>query len=343
MAPTLKEIARLSGVSIATVSYVVNNGPRPVLPATREKVQRIIDELNYRPNAAARGLLGKRTNTIGVVFPHQVQDIFGNAYFSPVLSGIVDSTTVRHFATMLFTGFEWEEAELNIPMYCDGRCDGIVLIAPPSPCRLIAELESRHVPLVVIGTRPPAGEWSVVDVDNVEGARLAVGHLLDLGHRRVGLIGSDPSSTSWPERERGYRLAFGDRGLEVEETLVVPADNWDALDVAMRKLLDRSAADRPTAVFAAQDKIAEMVIRAAGELGLRVPEDMSVVGFDDLSFAAGLNPPLTTIRQPLRHVGAAATQLLLDQLDGRFTGHRQILLDVLLVQRSSTSKPSVST
>src|SRR5579871_1919671 len=250
MAPTLKEIARRSGVSIATVSYVVNNGPRPVLPATRERVQRVIDELNYRPNAAARSLLKKRTNTVGVVFPYTAGDIFDNAYFSRVLSGIVDLTTVHHCSTMLFTGMAWEEAELNIPQYSDGRCDGIVLIAPPSPCQLIGELEARNVPLVVIGTRPAGDEWSVVDVDNVEAARIAVGHLFDLGHRRIGLIGGNPRSTSSPEREQGYRKAFAERGVPVDETLVLPAaSTLDASEEAWTRLMRRERDRRPTAVF----------------------------------------------------------------------------------------------
>lgn len=201
---TLRDIAKACGVSTATVSYVVNKGPRQVLPATRERVLKAISDLGYHPNAHARGLRGLRTNTLGIVFPHSQQP-FENDYFAPVLSGIVDVATQRRMATMLVTGLSWEEAENSAPRLCDGRCDGFILIAPLRRCHLAQDLMARKVPVVVVGTHPENVSVDTVDADNVGGARLAVEYLIKLGHRKIAIATGDPHSTSSWERLAGYR------------------------------------------------------------------------------------------------------------------------------------------
>lgn len=336
--PTLKDIAKRSGVSTATVSYVINNGPRPVSPDTRERVLDAIRELNYRPNAAARGLKGHRTDTFGVVFPHVVADPLENSYFAPVLAGLLDTAVHRKIATMLFSGLSWAEAEEEISNYTDGRCDGLILIAAPKKSRLAPALRAMGVPFVTVGTHT-GYEWETsIDVDNVEGAKLAVGHLLDLGHRRVGMIQGTATHSSNDERTAGFLAAHAERRIEPFRELIEPAAYQpDTARAAAFRALERPKGSRTTAMFCANDMLASITIDVAESLGIQVPGDLSVVGFDDYAFAATTQPPLTTVRQPLREIGARAAEMLYRQVHEPGTQPERVLMEPVLVIRNSAA------
>ena len=334
---TLKDIAKASGVSIATVSYVINNGPREVSPATRERVLAAIRQLDYRPNAAARSLKGKKTDSIGVVFPHMVEAPLDNSYFAPVLAGILDVSTSRRTVCMLFTGLDWNDAEHNLSLYADGRCDGLILIAIPKTSLLIEKLIDTGLPFVLVGTHIPELNVTSVDVDNVLGARLATGHLLDLGHRRVGMLQGTPTSSSNDERTRGFIEAHEERGLPVHQELIQPGRyQHAAASAGASRLLSMPAEDRPTALYCGNDMLAVAAMQTAVELGLRVPDDVSIVGFDDYDFAAITQPALTTVRQPLRQIGAKAADLLLHRVHHRGEPPDTVLFEPAMVVRSST-------
>ncbi|AIE84449.1 LacI family DNA-binding transcriptional regulator [Fimbriimonas ginsengisoli] len=337
---TLKDIAKRSGVSTATVSYVINNGPRDVLPETRARVLQAIQELNYHPNAFARGLKGKKGDVLGIVFPHEVAAPLENDYFSPVLAGLLDAATARRKISMLFTGMKWDEAERNVPVYSDGRCEGLVLIAPPRESRLVPLLLEKGTPIVVIGTRIPGATVTTVDSDNVEGARIGVQHLIDLGHRRIAMIKGPVNSSSGPERYAGYLQAHGDSGLEVDPELAVQGAYEDIVAYrASRDLLARPPKRRPTAIFCPQDSIAASAMRAAEDLGLRIPDDVSLVGFDDVARAKSLHPPLTTLRQQLREIGVCAATKLFEQIADPTHPPADVIFDVQFVRRASTAPP----
>ncbi|MEZ0325951.1 MAG: LacI family DNA-binding transcriptional regulator [Fimbriimonas sp.] len=333
---TLKDIAKLSGVSTATVSYVLNNGPRQVKADKRERVLAAMQELNYRPHAAARQMKGKSTGTIGVVFPHVVAAPLDNAYFAPILAGILDTVTEQKTSCMLFTGLDWAEAESNVAQYTDGRCDGLILIAARKDSGLMDELRQRGIKFVLIGTHLPGTQSDSVDVDNVLGAELAVSHLLDLGHARITMIQGSANSTSNDERTAGFLAAAAGRA----EALLEPgAYQLETALASARRALDRKV--RPTALFCGNDLIAQSAYRAAEEMGLDIPEDLSVVGFDDYSFAAGMSPPLTTIRQPLREIGSLAAQVLMTPIREPQGEVRNLRLVPDLVIRGSTAKPPI--
>ncbi|HWD40317.1 MAG TPA: LacI family DNA-binding transcriptional regulator [Fimbriimonas sp.] len=340
---TLKQIARASGVSTATVSYVVNDGPRRVLPETRERVLKVIQELNYRPNVAAQGLRGKRTNTFGVAFPHIVTEPFDNVYFGPILAGIVDVATARRQMTMLFTGISLEDGDVNLSLFCDGRCDGFIFVAIPAKDPLIEKLSRRGAKMVLVGTQVQGLPVSTVDSDNVEGARQATLHLLDLGHRRIGIIQGNCDSTSGPERTLGFRLAHQERGVPVDESLLIPSRYQDdAAYLSSYRLLSMPPDRRPTAIFAAQDSIARMAYTVASELGIRIPEDVSLVGFDDVAYARHLSPPLTTVRQPLREIGAEAATVLFNSLEADAFEPVRKIFQVDLIERASCRPPGLT-
>lgn len=336
---TLKDIAKESGVSTATVSYVLNKGPKAVLPATRDRVLRAVADLRYHPNPHARGLRGKKSNTLGIVFPHVTAHPFENSYFGPVLNGIMDVTTDRRLATMLFTGFTWEEAEQSVSHFCDGRSDALVLIAPPRKGRLIQELKSRGVGTVVIGTQPEDVEVTVVDANNVSGGRQAAEYLFGLGHRRIGIALSEDRTSCSRERFDGFRQGLANCGCEFDPRLAVPP--WGPHGETQRELLEAlfKQNHRPTAIFCVQDWIAGESVKAAQAAGLHVPTDMSIVGFDDSDHIRTIPIPLTCIRQPMRQIGLKAAELACDFADNPDRVPEVVLFDVQLIPRETTAPP----
>jgi len=338
---TLKDVALASGVSTATASYVVNNGPRPVLPKTRDRVLRAITELGYQPNAAARSLMGKRTHTFGIVFPHVIAHPFDNQYFSAVLSGIIDEATERKQFAMLFTGLDWEEAERSVPLFCDGRCDGFLFVAPPAHSRLVDTLLERNKHVVLLGTRALGVNVGTVDAKIIEGSRMATRHLLELGHRRIGMLKACEANTSTVERLDGFRLALTEYGLSLDDAVIVPDRQGEetSVDVARRLLLSEEGRSL-TGLVCAHDSTAACAIEAAMSIGKRVPEDLSVVGFDDVPLAKECTPQITTVRQPLREIGVAAAVMLFELIDDPKSQPQERLFDVELIKRASTAPPS---
>lgn len=343
--PTLKDVAKLCGLSTATVSYVLNNSDRQILPSTRERVLKAIAEIGYQPNAYARALKGVRHQVIGVIFPH-VTVPFTNVYFGPLLEGIVSATTERRLATMLFTGLSWEECEQGAQRRFNGICDGYLLVAPKRHSGLGSDLTSLRVPYVTVGGVFSDAESVSIDADNRLGGRLAAERLLSLGHRRIGIVlnaeSPDPESesdrqnvaTSSVEREEGFLEAIRAAGLDGNPDLV--ATNSHSETQSRDSIATMLRRGRPTAVFACNDGAAYRAIEVGRELGLRVPEDLSVIGFDDIPSSATFQPPLTTIRQPIAAIGARAVELLCEQIEGRPTETGRVAMPVELIDRGST-------
>lgn len=343
---TLKDIAKKCGVSTATVSYVLNNSPRPVLPATRDRVLEAIAEMGYQPNAYARALRGVRTPVIGVVFPHRTVPLT-NVYFGPALEGIVAQATERRMATMLLTGFTWEETEQGAEREFSGICDGFLLVAPRRDSRFAGDLARSGVPVVSVGTQVSEPRVSSIDADNRAGGKLATDHLLELGHRRIAIVLTGESARpsisdkfdqyTWfaLERQQGYRDALLAAGLEPDPCLVATiSDEPVASRAAVRQLLREEA---PTAIFGCNDGAAYRIIEVCRELGIRVPEDLSVMGFDDIAYTASFDPPLTTIRQPISEIGASAVDMLCAQIEGQMPEAEHRLMPVELIKRRSTA------
>ncbi len=348
---TIKDIARLSRVSPATVSNALNNS-RPVNPRTRERILQAVRQTNYHPSAVGRGLVGKRMNTLGVVFRHSDAHFQFNQYLVAILEGVLAVAAQRNQNTMLFTSYSWTHDGNLLPMICDGRTDGVLLIVPPIDDHLGPALKKENVPFVLVGSHSDDKDVSSVDVDNVAAARSLVGYLFDQGHRRIALLNfkSPLRFTFSSERIAGYRGAHEERGFDVDETLIASYDSLDdspesgysSLRIELRALMSRAPTDRPTALFCIHDRAAVAAMQALEGLGLRVPEHVSVVGFDDT--AASTSPPLTTIHQPFRQIGVRATQILLDEVDAGTTGDgvaltRREFLSAELIVRQSVSAP----
>ena len=325
----LEEIARLAGVSRSTVSRVVNDHPS-VRREVRERVQRIIAETGFQPNAAARSLASQRSYMLGLVIPRTVHTVFTDPYFPRLTQGVAQACNDHDYTLSLF--IEADDVKLFPRLSRSGLMDGVVVQASSVDDGLIPKLLAARLPLVVAG-RPSLGEGvSFVDVDNVQGAFLAVSHLAGLGHTRIATVTGPLNTAVGTDRLRGYRRALEARGLRYDAAFTAAGDFTEPGGyLAMRRLL----AHHPTAVFAASDVMARGAIRALAEAGRRVPGDVAVVGYDDLPPATMTSPLLTTIRQPIRRLGAKAVETLLDVIAHGPEPARRLVFDTELVIRES--------
>lgn len=336
MPVTIKDVASASGVSLATVSYVLNNGPRKVNPHTRERVLRAVRELNYHPSAAARGLSRRRMDSIGVIFPQGQYAPVSNTYVGPILDGILDIAARREQNVALFTGHIWSNAQNSLSGFSSGRTDGMIVINPTIGSEIVPTLFKREIPLVLVGSGAVDPRISSVDVDEAEAARGVVAYLLNRGHRRIAYLGGTQSNYSTHLRHHGYRMALKEAQIEDDPRLAPDgvyqtASGGDRTKILMA-LPDR---ERPTALFCGSDEIALGALAALKDLGIRVPDQVSVVGFDNIAESGYTDPPLTTVNQPLRQIGERAAEILIGAVTGGDKQTRQEVIATNLVERSS--------
>jgi DNA-binding LacI/PurR family transcriptional regulator len=341
--PTLLDIARKARVAPMTVSRVVNRSGY-VSRAVRERVERAVQQLDYRPNALARSLKRQRTHVVGLLLP----DI-ANPFSAELSQGIQQVLLERGYSCFLATSersIEREEAALRA--FFDHRVDGIIVATRETPLgnEALARLAERRLPIVAVGRDIQHPAIDRVYADEERGARDAVEHLLAQGHRRIGFLGVNLAQSSGLRRFRGYRQALEAQGLEVEEELVAgpeggpgPGYSTQADGYAgMKSLLGLRPA--PTAVFARNDFTALGAICAARDLGLRIPEDIAVVGFDNVPLAAYTIPPLTTVDQPTTEQGRQAAALLLERCSTPNRPRQEVPFPCRLIVRQSTQRVS---
>ena len=308
---TLEEVGRLAGVSRSTVSRVVNGHPN-VREDVRKRVWQVINQTGYQPHAAARSLVTRRTHVIGAIIPEAVMTLFVDPFFPLLLCGITETCNDRGYYLMLslFNGPATEE-ELYRRQVHGGHLDGVIVASARMDDRLIPTLLDDAVPFILVG-RHSDSRARCVDVDNVGASRMAVEHLIRLGHTRIATITGPLSISSGEDRLVGYRQALEAHRIPVEESWIVEGDFTESSGVmGMQRLLSAS----PTAVFAASDVMAIGALKALREADVQVPEEVALVGFDDIPVAAALEPALTTVRQPIERLGSMAADLLLNLLE----------------------------
>jgi LacI family transcriptional regulator len=326
---TIRDVATEADVSVATVSKVLNER-YGVAEETTARVRRAIEQLGYEASLAAQSLRNRRTNVIGVL----VADF--EPFSTEVLKGAADAIRGTGFELVVYSAVGragehvgWERRYLS--RLSGTLVDGAILVTPT-----VTDVRF-NAPIVAIDPHTGPSHLPTVDADNHTGARSGVGHLLELGHQRIAMITGRPDLQSAQQRETGFRRAMADAGLVVDEDLV-RLGAFDPLVSAQaaRELLQRPV--RPTAVFAANDLSAIATIEVARELGVRVPDDLSVVGFDNVPEAALCQPPLTTVAQPIRQMGHTAMELLVQLVRGLAPGAPpHVNLPTQLVVRSSTA------
>jgi LacI family transcriptional regulator len=328
---TIRDIARAAGVSVATVSRVINARP-DVAPATRDAVLRQMRAHNFTTNRSARALSMGRTGLIGFTIP-----LLEENYFAAILSGAAEALHEQEMRVVLCPTHHEHDREVTLlERLMNGATDGAIILLPEETNEELRRLQEYGYPFVVIDPREPLEEGiPAVSAAHSAGAKAATDHLLRLGHRRIGLIAGHPGWTATEERLNGYRTGLVAAGLPVDPELIVDGGfSTETGSAAARRLLDLP--DPPTAIFASNDNTAVAAIRVALERGLRVPADLSVIGFDDTELARNVFPAVTTVRQPLAELGRTAVSLLNRLVDGQRVEALRVELATRLVVREST-------
>lgn len=326
---TITDVAEAAGVSVATVSKVIN-GRYGVASGTSARVLQVVQDLGYESSLVARSLRSQRTNVIGILV----------AEFEPfsaeILKGVGAALRHSRYEVLAYAGTRdgvmegWERRSLF--RLSGTLIDGAVLVTPS-----VVDVDVE-IPLVAIDPHMGPEGLPSVQADNPVGAAMATRHLIELGHRRIAFLTGRPDLRSSVLREEGYRKALAEAGIPLDPSLVRGGYySRDAVRGSALELLSR--ADRPTAVFAANDLSALGTLDVAQELGLRVPQDLSVIGFDDIPEAVQARPPLTTVRQPIQQMGQVAVEQLLALLDGRELEQASITLPTSLIRRRTCGPP----
>lgn len=330
----MADVAKRAGVSVTTVSHVLND-TRRVNDGTRERVLQAIEDLGYQPNMLARSLKTQRTFTIGLL----LSDI-QNPFFTTVVRGVEDVALKRGYHLFLCNTDEDPEREDEyLYELAKKQVDGLI-VASAAPSDSARKLRSRDLPIVLMDRELSGVDADTIRVDNREGMRLIAEHLFSLGHRRIGLISGPLEKISGLERYEGLRDSLAAFGLELDESLVWFGDfKLESARAAVRRLA--GSADRPTALVVANNQMTLGALLEIGELGVRIPDDLSVVGFDDMEWAPLVNPPLTTVAQSAYELGVGAVRMLLDRIEGTGeSGQRHVFLEPRLIVRASTAPAS---
>ncbi len=329
---TISDVAKRAGVSTMTVSRVINNASY-ISPETRERVEKAIAELGYVPNALARSLRFKQTKTIALV----LTDIT-NPFFTTLARGVEDVASEQGFSVIFCNTDESESEEAEyLNVLLQKQVDGILLV--PACCEkdLIVSIQSRGSPVVLLDRRIPGAKVDTVRCDSEQGAYQVVRHLLNLGHKRIAILAGPQSISTSVDRVAGYRRAMSEAGLDRNAQLVYHAGFTQEGGYQMTKQV-RANRVRPTALFAGNNFIAMGIFRSLREAGLRVPDDLSVVAFDDLLVEFVMDPFLTVVAQPAYEMGRQATELLLTRLAGEGPAEPQeIVLPIELIVRKSSA------
>ena len=332
---TSHDVARLAGVSRTTVSFVLNDVANvQISEETRQRVLHAAEELGYHPDAAARSLATRQTHTLALVLYQSADRIVADAFLSDVVRGLSQVAQERGFRLLLHPFEEIGKSEAYLSLVLENRIDGLIVSGPRSDDEQLPTLHKDGFPLVLLGQLNGAG-MNFVDVDNALAAYRAVSHLLQLRHRRIGLITNGPPQyTASADRMQGYRRALSEAGLPYKEEIIRYGE-FDGRSGfrAMKELL--ALAQPPTATFVASDEVAVGALAALHQQGVTVPDEMAIVGFDDIPVARFLVPPLTTVRLPAYELGVRAADMLIRTIEGQEVTDNQVLLRTQLMVRES--------
>lgn len=326
---TIVDVAQESGVSYSTVSRVLN-GFEHVREETRQRVLEAVDKLGYVANLQARSLAGGKTNIIGFLVPG-----LDNGYIGEVVRGADEELSRSNYNMMLYTTHRYQGKESEyVKSISDGMTDGLLLIVPLTPASYITAMQNQKFPYVLIDQSDSTGTSYIVDSTNWQGAYDATTYLIKLGHRDIAHITGLMELSSSVERFEGYKSALSDHDIPFREDYVLHGDFYHLAGYEHTKaLLDNPKP--PTAIFAANDLMAVGVMEAIRHRGLQIPDDISVVGFDDIPQSLITYPQLTTVHQSLEQMGRIAVQLLLEQISNPERPPRRITLATQLIKRES--------
>lgn len=325
---TMKDIARIAQVSTSTVSHVINNTGY-VSDAMRERIMKVVKELNYRPSVLARSLKIKQTKTLGMLVTAT-----NNPFFAEVVSG-VEQYCNQHDYNLIISSLDGNEERLeqNIQTLIQKQVDGLLLMYSDSRHSFLKQLDVA-LPMVIMDWWPTALSADKIYENSELGAYLATKCLIEQGHKEIAIITGNLNKSLAQNRLQGYKKALNEHQLAIRDEWIIESHfDFEGGVEGMKKLLQ--AGKRPTAVFACSDTIAVGVYQVAWQNGLRIPQDLSVIGYDDITLAQYLAPPLTTIHQPKAELGKLAVETLLERIKNPHKSEQSILLEPKLIWRDS--------
>ena len=341
MAVTIKDVARLAGVDPSTVSRVIADNPK-ISAKTKEKVIKVMEELDFYPNAIARSLASKSARTIGVILPHSTEQVFANPFFTEVMRGIGVSALKRGYYVLFSTGSSSEEEyKATSRLVNERRVDGLILLTSRTGDKTIESLREKRFPFVVVGRPSNVEDVNWVDNDNQEAGFRATEHLIKLGHKRIGFIGGDFTYVFMGERFRGYKKALDSYGIRFSKELLSLGefDEEGGYNGATNLIMQEN---RPTAIVAADDLVAFGAMKAVKEQGLSIPGDISIISFNDTPLAGYVDPPLSSMEIFVYDLGYNASETLIDQLQETIGHKKHIIIPTRLKVRKSTDIVNLS-
>jgi LacI family transcriptional regulator len=340
MNPTIKDVAQKANVSIATVSLVISNHRR-ISDETKLKVKKAIKELNYHPSRSARGLVSNKTGNIGFIL---TEDHFlrSEPFYTRIFLGTeFEARNYEYYILLTTIPSDYKRGDKLPRFILERNVDGVI-IAGKVPESIIKDLEKYEVPLAFVDYYPPSEKNPVVLIDNISGGIQAAKHLIELGHKNIGFIGGDIKHPSIRDRFQGYRIALERSGLNFNSSYTITDEDYPARGngyKAAKKLLSKNK--KISAIFACNDAMAIGVMQYLKDNGRKVPEDISLIGFDDVDADLSLDPTLSTISVPKLEMGIEAFRLMKDILKNRVKSPKKILVPTELVIRKSTGSVKI--
>jgi LacI family transcriptional regulator len=333
---TQQDVAKRAGVSFITVSRVINNNGY-VKEETRQRVLDTIKELNYYPNHIGRALHMKNVNTIGIIIPAPANvTVHATDYYNLLMAGVEKSTMANDFDLLISTNRSDDPQVDYLRLYYQRKVDGLILMIPDMKNPQIQDIAQKNIPCVIIGDRPAGNVISYVDTDNFDGMHHLTEYLIGKGHRRIAFIKGINNDRNACDRFEGFMYAMKENGLSIQEHWILNGDfTPEAGQQALKKII--SSGKLPTALICANDLMALGALIEARNAGMKVPDNLSLVGFDGIGITAYTDPPLTTVRQPLFDVGYTASEILFAKIKNLEQPPEYRIFPVELIERRSVA------
>ena len=334
--PSQSDVAKLANVSFMTVSRVIN-GKENVKEETRKRVLQAVEELGYYPNAAARALNNNKTDGIGIIIPHG-EFMTVAPYFLDLITSLERNIDEMGYHLVFKLPSSFKKTSDYTQLYLQRKVDGVIVLAPSVDQWLLKKLITDKVPSVVVYGRDEELDINYIDANNHKGAKQAVNYLLKLGHQRIGMVTGSTTLICGRDRISGYIEALEENKIEVDKRLIFYGD-WEPESGQRAFNYFFGLEQQPTAVFCANDHMALGVMKAATEAGLTIPRDLSIFGYNNITYSAFLTPALCTMKQPLNEIGKMAVDMLIKTIDDPSRPKEKIMMDTEFIERDSCSAP----
>lgn len=332
---TLKDVAKKAGVAPSTVSRVINDSSR-ISEETKEKVRKIMDEIGYHPNINARNLVKQRSHNLGLVIPYSTEEAFADPFYSEILRGIGVLAHSKGFNLLLLTSNGEEEEKKTVLNAVRGKqIDGVLLLRSKKEDKLIDELTKINFPFVIVGRPEEKDKYYWVNNDNIAASERVVDYLIEMGHKNIAMIVGDENYIMNEDRLQGYKNSFQKNNLEINEDLIVQSEKIDYQSIYM--LSQKMIKEHPeiTAFYGMSDTMSYTIMQAMNDMQMKIPEDVSIVGFNNNPMSKIVSPPLTTVDINIYLLGNKATELLIGVINGQIDKYQHTIVPTNIIERDS--------